>query len=248
MDMKKYIAGIATGVILSFTVALAVNYTATENTFPIQLNGENVNVEGYNIDGSTYFKLRDIADTVGGFNVDFNDNTIQLSKDGYVYETKPSTKAFVLDDNAKSFLAEQGYVIPYFTQNDLQSEDFVRSFIFYYYTEGYGADTSAQYKNGYFEWSENSVRDTYKLLFGADMPEYHPIDNGSVLYENGNYKISVSNRGDGRYEFISAENVGDGMDVVFKNTDSTGTDFGNVTFRLVPTDNANGYIITQKTN
>lgn len=90
--MKKYIAGIATGVILSFTVALAVNYTATENTFPIQLNGENVNVEGYNIDGSTYFKLRDIADTVGGFNVDFNDNTIQLSKDGYVYETKPSTK------------------------------------------------------------------------------------------------------------------------------------------------------------
>ncbi len=64
-----------------------------------------------------------------------------------------------------------------------------------------------------------------KLLFGADMPEYHPTDNGSVLYENGNYKISVSNRGDGRYEFISAENVGDGMDVVFKNTDSTGTDF-----------------------
>ena len=47
--MKKYIAGIATGVILSCTVALAVNYTATENTFPIQLNGENVNVEGYNI-------------------------------------------------------------------------------------------------------------------------------------------------------------------------------------------------------
>ena len=44
--MKKYIAGIATGVILSCTVALAVNYTATENTFPIQLNGENVNVEG----------------------------------------------------------------------------------------------------------------------------------------------------------------------------------------------------------
>ena len=38
------------------------------------------------------------------------------------------------------------------------------------------------------------------------------------------------------------------MDVVFKNTDSTGTDFGNVTFRLVSADNANGYIITQKTN
>ena len=186
MNMKKYIAGIATGVILSCSVALAVNYTATENTFPIQLNGENVNVEGYNIDGSTYFKLRDIADTVGGFNVDFNNNTIQLSKDGYVYETKPSKNDFVLDDNAKSFLAKQGYVIPYFTQNDLKSEDFVKNFIFYYYTEGYGADMSTQYKNGYFEWSENSVRDTYKSLFGVDMPEYHPTDNSSVLYENGN--------------------------------------------------------------
>ena len=54
------------------------------------------------------------------------------------------------------------------------------------------------------------------MLFGADMTAYHITDNGSVLYENGNYKISVSNRGDGRYEFISAENVGDGMDVVFK--------------------------------
>ena len=219
--MKKYIAGIATGVILSCSVALAVNYTATENTFPIQLNGENVNVEGYNIDGSTYFKLRDIADTVGGFNVDFNNNTIQLSKDGYVYETKPSKNDFVLDDNAKSFLAKQGYVIPYFTQNDLKSEDFVKSFIFYYYTEGYGADMSTQYKNGYFEWSENSVRDTYKSLFGVDMPEYHPTDNSSV---------------------------NDGMNVMFKETDSTGTDFGTVTFHLVPADNSNGYIITQKTN
>lgn len=157
-------------------------------------------------------------------------------------------KAFVLDDNAKSFLAKQGYVIPYFTQNDLKSEDFVKSFIFYYYTEGYGADMSTQYKNGYFEWSENSVRDTYKSLFGVDMPEYHPTDNSSVLYENGNYKISVSNRGDGRYEFISAENVNDGMNVMFKETDSTGTDFGTVTFHLVPADNSNGYIITQKTN
>mgnify|MGYP000643345221 CR=1 FL=1 len=114
--------------------------------------------------------------------------------------------------------------------------------------EGYGADMSTQYKNGYFEWSENSVRDTYKSLFGVDMPEYHPTDNSSVLYENGNYKISVSNRGDGRYEFISAENVNDGMNVMFKETDSTGTDFGTVTFHLVPADNSNGYIITQKTN
>ena len=37
--MKKYMAGMATGVLLSCTVALAVNYTATENVLPVKLNG-----------------------------------------------------------------------------------------------------------------------------------------------------------------------------------------------------------------
>lgn len=32
-----------------------------------------------NIDGNTYFKLRDISDIVGGFDVGFNNSTIQLS-------------------------------------------------------------------------------------------------------------------------------------------------------------------------
>ena len=83
--MKKYIAGVATGILLSCTAVLAVNYTATENVFPIKLNGDNVSLEGYNIDGSTYFKLRDISDTIGSFDVDFKNNMILLSKDGYKY-------------------------------------------------------------------------------------------------------------------------------------------------------------------
>ena len=48
-------------------------------------------MEGYNINGSTYFKLRDIANTIGGFNVDFQNNTIQFSKDGYVYAQESTT-------------------------------------------------------------------------------------------------------------------------------------------------------------
>lgn len=86
--MKKYIAGIITGILLSCSAALAVSYTASPNTFPIQLNGKNISVKGYNIDGSTYFKLRDIADTLGGFDVDFKDDVILLSKDGYDYNDK----------------------------------------------------------------------------------------------------------------------------------------------------------------
>ena len=64
------------------------SYIATENTFPVQLNGKDVAVDGYNIDGSTYFKLRDVANVVGGFDVDFFNNTIQLSKDNYKYDNK----------------------------------------------------------------------------------------------------------------------------------------------------------------
>ena len=86
--MKKGIVfGFMVGALIFGTAGvLAGQYVATENVFPIQLNGENVHLEGYNIDGSTYFKLRDIADIVGGFSVGFNNDIIQLSKDGYVYD------------------------------------------------------------------------------------------------------------------------------------------------------------------
>lgn len=83
---KDLIIGIIIGSCLTAAVGVAAtSLTATSNPFPIQLNGNNVSIEGYNINNNTYFKLRDIADVVGGFSVGFNDNTIQLSKDGYTY-------------------------------------------------------------------------------------------------------------------------------------------------------------------
>ena len=87
--IKINIICFVSGALLFGTVgAFASYYTATENTFPVQLNGENVSIDGYNIDGSTYFKLRDVANVVGGFDVDFFNNTIQLSKDNYKYDNK----------------------------------------------------------------------------------------------------------------------------------------------------------------
>ena len=84
---NKFCLGFVCGALLFGTVgAFAVSYVADTNPYPVQLNGENVNIEGYQINDYTYFKLRDIADTVGGFSVDFNNDTIQLAKDGYVYD------------------------------------------------------------------------------------------------------------------------------------------------------------------
>lgn len=59
--------------------AFATQMDLNPNTFPIMLNGSNVEIEGYNINGSTYFKLRDIGDKVG-FNVDFENDTIMISQ------------------------------------------------------------------------------------------------------------------------------------------------------------------------
>ncbi|MDD6484062.1 MAG: hypothetical protein PUF72_05745 [Clostridiales bacterium] len=85
---KSNIASFVAGAVLFGTAgALAGQYIAYQNSFPVKLNGENISMEGYNIDGSTYFKLRDIADAVGGFSVDFHNDTIELAKDGYVYDT-----------------------------------------------------------------------------------------------------------------------------------------------------------------
>ncbi|MBR0470899.1 MAG: hypothetical protein IJJ55_06765 [Clostridia bacterium] len=85
---NKFITGVIIGGLLFGTAgAFAVQYVATENPFPVHLNGKNVSIEGYNIEGSTYFKLRDIADIIGGFDVGFDGTTIQLAKDGYSYSS-----------------------------------------------------------------------------------------------------------------------------------------------------------------
>ena len=77
---KNFITGFISGAV-AFTMvgAFAANMVTTPNTYPVQLDGKNVNIEGYNVDDYTYFKLRDISDAVGGFDVDFKDDTIVLT-------------------------------------------------------------------------------------------------------------------------------------------------------------------------
>lgn len=93
---KRFIAGFVSGAVaFGAAGAIAANLTAASNPFPITLNGENVSLEGYNIDGYTYFKLRDIADAVGGFDVDFQNDTIVLNSQE---ETAGDTNALELAD------------------------------------------------------------------------------------------------------------------------------------------------------
>lgn len=77
---KNFVTGFISGAI-AFTMvgAFAANMVTTPNTYPVKLDGKDVSIEGYNVDDYTYFKLRDISDAVGGFDVDFKDDTIVLT-------------------------------------------------------------------------------------------------------------------------------------------------------------------------
>ena len=94
---NKFILGFITGGIICATVTgFAVEYAVTANPFPVSVNGTETAIEGYNINDNTYFKLRDVADAVGGFNVGFSDNTITIDTDTAAEPTptptvKPST-------------------------------------------------------------------------------------------------------------------------------------------------------------
>ena len=91
---KQFIIGFLSGALVFGAIgALAAGLTANINPFMITLNGDNVFIEGYNIEGSTYFKLRDIADVVGGFDVDFVDNVITLTTDDYIPSPTPAPVA-----------------------------------------------------------------------------------------------------------------------------------------------------------
>ena len=74
---KQFIVGFVAGSVLFGSIgAFASNFTVVPNTFPVVMNGDAISMEGYNMKGNTYFKLRDIADKIGGFDVDFKNNTI----------------------------------------------------------------------------------------------------------------------------------------------------------------------------
>lgn len=81
MKFKGYVAGLVSGVLISSAVVIGAQYNIYENPYKIFVDGKERQIQGYNIDDYSYFKLRDIADAVGGFEVDFKDNTIVLKTD-----------------------------------------------------------------------------------------------------------------------------------------------------------------------
>lgn len=104
---KRFIAGFACGAVLFGTIGVfAGQYVAVENPFPVWLNGEEVKIEGYNINDNTYFKLRDVADAVGSFDVDFYENTILISTENRLVEYARTKVAMLANTETAELLSE----------------------------------------------------------------------------------------------------------------------------------------------
>lgn len=83
MGKLNFVSGFACGAILfGMGTALAAGIMATPSTAKITVDGKAVQVQGYEINGSNYFKLRDIAENVD-FGVSWNEpiQTIQIQTD-----------------------------------------------------------------------------------------------------------------------------------------------------------------------
>lgn len=75
--MKKLVFGIIIGAMLATGIVYAVEYAIEPNPYQMTVDGHSVWMEGYNINGYSYFKLRDIGDRLG-FGVDFMEDTIVI--------------------------------------------------------------------------------------------------------------------------------------------------------------------------
>lgn len=76
--MKKYIAGLITGLLisLSLTTFAAVKLDAVPSPFPILVNGIQAQIEAYSIKGSTFIKLADLKSV--GVDAKYNSDKKQI--------------------------------------------------------------------------------------------------------------------------------------------------------------------------
>ena len=146
---KDLIVGVVIGAILFGNVGIIASniYNITPNPFKITVNGLSKNIEGYNINGSTYFKLRDIGNEVG-FNVDFKENTIMIENTDETGNTKK------LIDNEVGFYDK---LLEYWTKIEHENKEYI--FIAEYNNEKY-IELSALASNWF---------DTLKIELGKDI-------------------------------------------------------------------------------
>lgn len=104
MKLRRDVAGFAVGLLCGSVIFGGVGIASgviatplTESSQKVTLDGQAVSLEGYNINGSNYFKLRDLGKAMD-FGVTWNNDsrTVEIdSSTGYVEEQKPTVPGAV---------------------------------------------------------------------------------------------------------------------------------------------------------
>ena len=79
--MKKFVSGILIGILLtlSITTFAAVELQVIPNPYKVLIDGKSSDVQGYNINGSTYLKLTDFVEAGLGVNFNKSEKQIEIS-------------------------------------------------------------------------------------------------------------------------------------------------------------------------
>ena len=181
--MKKFILGFVLGAMLFsgvFAVSAAVEYRITPNPFKVTVDGVEKTLEAYNINDSTYFKLRDISDALGGmFNVDFKNNTIII--DTKVGDTLAKKKEESSKTTSSATEAIDGLPVVY---EDGKNEPYVS---LYTITDKYGP--------GLFIMKDGDLYSIYfkgKLYF-KHHPQYKGVGDSFMGVSNGSPELEWYN-------------------------------------------------------
>lgn len=139
--MRKFMCGLIVGVILATGIVFAAEYNIYPNPYSIVVDGQKRNIEGYNINDYSYFKLRDIGD-VTGFDVQFVNDTVMIN-------TEKQNSNETTDNSYKPFYT---YTIDGIMTSLLDDGNY------------YVADVSIREKykdayNGYLDRKENDIVD-----------------------------------------------------------------------------------------
>jgi len=166
------------------------NITVNNTNSKVYVNGNEVNMQAYNINGNNYFKLRDLGEFTG-FNVDWDGvnnkilidtktdvvkapYTFSQTKLDYPYNIYIENKGYMNFGTAKPFMENGALYLPlrhftYFTDYEyILNQSVGELFITKYYTE-----ETAYYFNTNFDTLENAIE------YGSVWKHTFDINNGT---------------------------------------------------------------------
>ena len=159
---RELIIGIIIGAVCfsGFSIFADTLYNISPNPYKITVNGSEKYIEGFNINGYSYFKLRDIGEQVG-FDVDFKEDIIMITDEN---NTAPSAIA---------------------TNHWVNADTYIENDITYYRWNYY--ESMNMLSNSYIDVITNE--EEYVVVLRAKNKDNKKSRNDTILLNNIEYKL-----------------------------------------------------------